>query len=93
MPKDLAGLTNAAKRALERVPVRTRESNVTRSAWRMEVACDAGSGGITQLDDGIHRGDGFFLGWPQEQLAAVYEALLHDGETSDEPPFETLQLG
>ena len=125
MPKDVAGLTNASARSLERVPIRTRDSNVTRSAWRMEVECDGGTGGITVIElssdrvvglsgdrvaegsrdsDGsprqpdhsttrqlVRRGDGLFLGWPQERLAEVYDALLQRDD--EEPPFETLQLG
>ena len=83
-------LTNAVVRSMERVQIRTRESNVTRSAWRMEVACDEGAGAITLVDDTIYRGEGLFLGWPQEELAAAYAgAQKHD----DEPPFELMQLG
>jgi hypothetical protein len=83
-------LTNAVVHSLERVPIRTRESNVTRSAWRMEVDCDAGRGAITFIDDSFYRGDGIFLGWPQDELAAAYQAL---SKPSDEPPFELMQLG
>ena len=83
-------LTNAVVRSMERVPIRTRESNVTRSAWRMEVQCDEGAGVITLVDDGIYRGEGLFLGWSQEDLAAAYAgAQRHD----DGPPFELMQLG
>ena len=83
-------LTNAVVRSMERVPIRTRESNVTRSAWRMEVSCDEGAGAITLIDDAFYRGEGLFLGWPQEELAAAYASVQkHD----DEPPFELMQLG
>lgn len=92
MPKDVEGLTNAVVRSLERTPIRTRESNVTRSAWRMEVECDSGTGTITLLDEGLHRGDGLFLGWPRERLAATYEALVA-GDQDDSPAPDTLQLG
>ena len=38
----------------------------------------------------LYRGDGIFLGWAQERMAAAYRALIpqpeHDG-------FETQQLG
>ncbi len=37
-----------------------------------------------------YRGDGIFLGWPQEKLAAVYAALVAQ---RDEPPFDLPQLG
>jgi hypothetical protein len=83
-------LTNAVVHSMEHVPIRTRESNVTRSAWRMEVRCDEGAGAITLIDDAIYRGDGLFLGWPQEELAAAYQGLI---KPSDEPPFELMQLG
>lgn len=83
-------LTNAVIRSMERVPIRTRESNVTRSAWRMEVSCDEGLGAITLVDDHVYRGEGLFLGWPQDELAAAYASVQkHD----DEPPFELMQLG
>ena len=84
-------LTNAVVRSMERVPIRTRESNVTRSAWRMEVSCDEGTGAITLLDDALYRGDGLFLGWTQEDLAAAYASVQK--QESDEPPFELMQLG
>ena len=84
-------LTNAVVRSMERVPIRTRESNVTRSAWRMEVECDEGAGAITLVDDGIYRGEGLFLGWSQEDLAAAYAGAQK--REDDEPPFELMQLG
>ncbi len=90
MAKDIAGLTNAVVQSLERVPIRTRESGVTRSAWRMEVGCDAGTGSITLLEEGLFRGDGMFLGATQEQLADTYRALL---DPNEETPFEPMQLG
>lgn len=83
-------LTNATVRSLERAPIRTRESNVTRSAWRMEVQCDEGAGTITFIDDALYRGDGIFLGVSQEDLAATWASL----QTKDEgPTFELMQLG
>jgi hypothetical protein len=84
-------LTNAVVRSLERVPIRTRESNVTRSAWRMEVSCDEGAGAITLVEDGFYRGEGHFLGWPQEELAAAYAGAQK--QPDNEPPFELMQLG
>jgi hypothetical protein len=84
-------VTNAVVRSMERVQIRTRESNVTRSAWRMEVQCDEGLGTITLVDDAFYRGEGLFLGWPQEELAGAYAgAQTHD---DGEPPFELMQLG
>jgi len=84
-------LTNAVVRSMERVPVRTRESNVTRSAWRMEVQCDEGAGAITFLDDSVYRGDGLFLGMSQEELAAAWTKAQK--KPDEEPPFELMQLG
>ena len=83
-------VTNPVVRSMERVPIRTRESNVMRSAWRMEVSCDEGAGAIVLVDDAIYRGEGFFLGWPQEELAAAYASAQ---KQDDEPPFELMQLG
>ena len=87
----MTSMTNAVVRSMERVPVRTRESNVTRSAWRMEVQCDEGAGGITLLDDNVYRGDGFFLGFSQEDLAAAWSEAQK--KPDEEPPFELMQLG
>jgi hypothetical protein len=84
-------LTNAVVRSLERTPIRTRESNVTRSAWRMEVQADEGSGAITNVDDAFYRGEGVFLGKSQEELATAWAELQKP--TEEEPPFELLQLG
>lgn len=85
---------NLTLRSLSRAPIRTRESDVTHSAWRMEIESDAGSGTITLIDvaDGspFHRGDGIFLGWTREQLAETYVRLL---APDDGPPFEVMQLG
>ena len=81
-------------RSLERAPIRTRDTGVTHSAWRMEIDSDAGSGTITLVDAAegapFYRGDGLFLGWAQEQLAETYQRLL---APDDEPPFELMQLG
>ena len=82
------------KRELARVPIRLRENDVTRSAWRMEIDSDDGPGIITRIEhDGsiLWRGDGIFLGAPQEQLAATYNAL--NAPPDDEPTFELQQLG
>ena len=84
-------VTNAVVHSMERVPIRTRESNVTRSAWRMEVQCDEGAGTITFVDDNVYRGEGLFLGWPQEELAAAWTGAQK--KPDDEPHFELMQLG
>jgi hypothetical protein len=93
--KDLLGLTGIVTRPLERVLVRRRESQVTTSAWRLDVTCDQGSGGIVRIqpspDELYFRGEGLFLGWQQEKLAELYETLT--APTDDGPDLELLQLG
>ena len=82
------------KRELTRVPIRLRDSDVTRAGWRMEIDSDSGPGTITRIEnDGsiLWRGDGIFLGATQEQLAATYDEL--NAPPDDEPPFELQQLG
>ena len=79
---------------LERVNVRSRGSQVTRSAWRLEASSPAGSGSIVLLElsaeESFYRGDGIFLGWSQDRLAGAYQALA---PKSDEPEPELPQLG
>jgi hypothetical protein len=88
----LEGLTGARADAPARTPVRTRESGVTQSAWRLDVDSDRGAGWIVRLDGGetLYRGDGVLLGWSQERLAAAWNALLpRVAEAEPDPP----QLG
>jgi hypothetical protein len=93
-PVLVPGLTDPRVVSLERSPIRIRESSVTQSAWRLAVACDQGDGAITLVDavpgTPLYRGDGVFLGWSGERLAAAYEALRPKPE---EDRFETQQLG
>ncbi len=88
------GLTNARGLQLERFPIRTRESGVTQSAWRLSVACDQGEGAIVLAEvspqETSYRGEGLFLGWGQEEMRSAYEALRPRPE---EPSFELHQLG
>ena len=42
------------------------------------------------LEAMYYRGEQILLGWAQERLAFLYEALL---PRPDQNPFETLQLG
>ena len=92
--RDVAGLTNAVVRSLERSAIRMRGSGATQSAWRMEIDSDAGKGAIILIDlpsgEAVYRGDGTFLGWSQQQLAAAYQGLRTE---PDEPQFEVHQLG
>ena len=80
---------------LQRVLIRTRESNATHSAWQLEVETGDGIGTITVVDSGAAtywRGGGAFLGWPSERLEATYREIL--AETKDEePPTDFPQLG
>jgi hypothetical protein len=94
--KDALGLTGLVVNPLERVPVRRRESGVTTSAWRMDVTCQQGRGGIVFVDGPepgpYFRGEGIFLGWPQDRLAEAYKTLSKFIAQSDSS-FELLQLG
>ena len=87
------GLTNARALALERMPIRTRESGVTLSGWRLSAGSDQGEGAIVLVEDGSggawYRGEGVFLGWTAENLRTAYEALRPQSEES----FEIHQLG
>jgi hypothetical protein len=92
--EDLTALRNAVVRSLERFPIRTRDIEATASAWRMEIESDAGRGAIMLVDlpggQAVYRGEGAFLGWPQDRLAATFARLR---PTPEEPPFEMQQLG
>ncbi|HSB62944.1 MAG TPA: hypothetical protein VLJ18_02215 [Thermoanaerobaculia bacterium] len=88
-----SALTNASA-LLDRVPVRERGASLTRSAWRVAVTADEGSGTIVRLeasDGAVHfRGDGLFLGWGAVEMGAAWDALAR----SDAPPEpEFMQLG
>ncbi len=87
------GLTGLSADPPVRVPVRTRSTRVTQSAWRLPIRCDQGQGAILLVESGaesFRRGEGIFLGWTQEKLASLYDALLP--KTSEAPP-DPLQLG
>jgi hypothetical protein len=93
-PGPVPGLTNARALALDRMPIRTRESGATLSAWRLSAQSDEGEGAIVLVEAGMdeawYRGDGVFLGWTAEHLRAAYEALR---PRSEESAFEIHQLG
>ena len=78
----------------ERVNVRARESSVTRSAWRLAADSDNGTGAILVVEvsstEVFYRGEGIFLGWPQEKLALMHQQLLPRAE---EPQLDIPQLG
>jgi hypothetical protein len=88
------GLAEPAALGLERFSIRTRESSVTQAGWRLSVVAREGAGAIVLVEipggSAVHRGDGVFLGWSQERLAAAFAALT---PKDTDPPFETAQLG
>ena len=92
--QNAGGLSNAVFRSLERGAVRMRESGVTHAGWRMEIDSDQGQGAITIIelpaDRSVYRGEGVFLGWPQEQLTTLYHSLR---AVPDEPELVFNQLG
>jgi hypothetical protein len=93
-PGAVPGLTNPRILSLDRFPIRTREGTATLSAWRLCVAGEEGEGAIVRVDasasERFHRGEGVFLGWPEDRLAAAYDLLR---PVSEEPGFEIHQLG
>jgi len=80
------GLTNPRGLGLARFPIRAREVSLTLSAWRLSAASDEGDGTITlvELSPGrvFHRGDGIFLGWPEDRLSNAYGALTPRDEAA-----------
>ena len=88
------GLTNARALALDRVAIRTRESGVTLSGWRLSIASEQGEGTIVRVDatpgEEWYRGEGIFLGWTPERLGQAYEALR---PRTGEATFQLQQLG
>ena len=88
------GLTDVIAEPLERHAIRTREGASTLSAWRLAATSAQGWGAIVHVEitPGLStfRGEGVFLGWNQERLAAAYRALLPEPAGADP---ETLQLG
>ena len=94
MTNEVPGLGQVTVRSLERFAIRTRDTEATQSAWRMEIESDAGRGAIMLVDlpggQAVFRGEGALLGWTQEQLAEAFHRLR---PTPDEPPLELQQLG
>jgi hypothetical protein len=93
-PTRIAGLTEPVVAPLERVPIRTRESGVTLSAWKLAASAAEGAGTLVRVESGAanhYRGDGWFLGWTQEALASAWVALLPPAPPAE--TFHTQQLG
>ncbi len=92
-PKDVAGLRAVERLSFERIAIRTRKSGVTQSAWRLEAQAREGRGEIVIVEvspgETFYRGDGMFLGWPQERMSEIVAALRPQGE----PEREHVQLG
>lgn len=93
-PDPLAGLTNCRYLSLERAAIRTRESSITRSGWKLWASCEEGEGSISLIEISptvsLYRGDGVFLGWESDRLQAAYRTLL---PASEEPELDRPQLG
>lgn len=49
-PDPLHGLTNCRYLSLERAAIRTRESSMTRSGWKLWASCEEGEGSISLID-------------------------------------------
>ena len=88
------GLTNPRVLALDRFLIRLRDGTATQSAWRLSVESDQGQGAIVLVEaspaETFYRGEGVFLGWPQERLGSAYRALLPKPEADG---FHMQQLG
>jgi len=78
MPVEIEGLGSVTPSAPARENIRVREATVTLSAWRIDVASPRGPGWIVlaEHDASWYRGDGVFLGWPQQRLEGAWRALL-----------------
>lgn len=87
-PDPLATIPGLVSLGLERAPIRTRESTVTLAAWRLSVSSARGPGAIDRVEiagKGEHyRGQGVFLGWPQDRLRLAYARWM-PANTAPEP--------
>ena len=74
---------------LERLEIRTRGTAHTLSAWALRVGTPNGAGSIVRAEptaeETFWRGEGIFLGWAPERLAAAWEAL-RAVEAASAPP-------
>jgi hypothetical protein len=89
----IEGLGEVRASEPERVMLRMRAATVTVAGWRITVEAPRGPGSIVLAEQGaqrFYRGEGVFLGWPQERLEAAYRALL---PPSQGPGDDHLQLG
>jgi len=89
----IEGLGEVRASEPERAMLRMRGDAVTVSGWRIAADAPRGPGTIVLAEHGaqkFYRGEGVFLGWPQDRLEAAYRALLPppQGKSDDH-----LQLG
>jgi len=88
------GLRNPRVLALDRFLIRLRDGSATQSAWRLSVESEEGQGAIILVEvspaETFYRGEGVFLGWPQDRIGSAYRALLPKPEADG---FDMQQLG
>ncbi|MEO8053513.1 MAG: hypothetical protein ABI768_00050 [Acidobacteriota bacterium] len=94
LPGPLAGLVVTGT-TLGRVAARARDVAHTFSAWALVVDTAQGPGRIVRIeltpDATLWRGDGIFLGWTSERLAAAWDALrAAEPELEASPDFQQL---
>ncbi len=81
---------------VERVAARARDVAHTFSAWALVVETAQGPGRIVRIeltpDATLWRGDGVFLGWTTDRLAAAWDALRAAEPAPDASP-DFPQLG
>jgi hypothetical protein len=90
----IAGLA-VLKTHVERISVRARGAGHTFSAWALAVETEQGPGSIVRVepspDETYWRGDGVFLGWTSERLAAAWAELrAAEPEPDASPDFQQL---
>lgn len=90
----LEGISVAGTR-LARIAARARDVAHTFSAWALAVETAQGPGRIVRIeltpDTTLWRGDGVFLGWTSERLAAAWAALrAREPEPEATPDFPQL---
>jgi len=81
----IEGLGEVSATEPTRTALRMRGAGVTTAGWRISVQAPRGTGNILlaeQAAQRFYRGDGVFLGWPQERLDAAWRALLPPSEGS-----------
>jgi len=79
----IEGLGEVTATEPTRAPLRIRGAAVTTAGWRISVQAPRGAGTIVLAEQGVqqfYRGDGLFLGWPQERLETAWRALLPPSE-------------